>query len=210
MLFNPTKCYKMSVYQSRSAVVKDYTLCNQTLVAVQPHPCLGILLSSDLRWNPHVDKIAKKGNSTLAFVKRKLYACSEESITCQATSRVCDCSMGSLQTESCGETVSSLKSCSQIYYTSGRSRPSDNGGAGHPDPEGKPVSKKILKNFFLALWAPVWSKIRGGRPPRPLPWIHHCKHDYDYNTNVSKLKKSLSLELLSERRKSHHLQIFHK
>ena len=115
MLFNPTKCYKMSVYQSRSAVLKDYTLCNQTLVAVQPHPCLGILLSSDLRWNPHVDKIAKKGNSTLAFVKRKLYACSEESITCQATSRVCDCSMGSLQTESCGETVSSLKSCSQIY-----------------------------------------------------------------------------------------------
>ena len=62
-----------------------------------------------------MDKIAKKGNSTLAFVKRKLYACSEESITCQATSRVCDCSMGSLQTESCGETVSNLKSCSQIY-----------------------------------------------------------------------------------------------
>ena len=89
-------CYEMSVYQSRSAVVKDYTLCNQTLVAVQPHPCLGILLSSDLRWNPHVDKIAKKGNSTLAFVKRKLYPCSEESITCQATSRVCNCSMESL------------------------------------------------------------------------------------------------------------------
>ena len=28
-----------------------------------------------------MDKTAKKGNSTLAFVKRKLYACSEESIT---------------------------------------------------------------------------------------------------------------------------------
>ena len=34
--------------------------------------------------------------------------------------------------------------------------------------------------------------------------------DYDNNTSVSKLKKSLSLELLSERRKSHHLQLFHK
>ena len=78
MQFNPTKCYKMSVYQSRSAVVKDYILCNQTLVAVQPHPCLGILLSSDLQWNRDVDKIAKKGNSTLAIVKRNLYACSEE------------------------------------------------------------------------------------------------------------------------------------
>ena len=62
-----------------------------------------------------MDKIAKKGNSTLAFVKRNLYTCSEESITCQATSRVCDCSMESLQTESSGETISSVKSCSQIY-----------------------------------------------------------------------------------------------
>ena len=37
---------------------------------------------------------------------------------------------------------------------SGRSRPSDKEGPGHPDPE-----------------------IRGGgggRPPGPLPWIHHC------------------------------------
>ena len=36
------------------------------------------MLSSDLRWNCHVDKIAKKGNSILDFVKRNLYACSEE------------------------------------------------------------------------------------------------------------------------------------
>ena len=78
MLFNPSKCYKMSVFRSRSPVVKDYTLYNQTLVAVQQHPYLGVLLSSDLRWNSHVEKIAEKGNSSLAFVKRKLYTCSEE------------------------------------------------------------------------------------------------------------------------------------
>ena len=40
--------------------------------------------------------------------------------------------------------------------------------------------------------------------------VRFIKHDYDYNTSVSKLKKSLSLELLSERRKFHRLQIFHK
>ena len=78
MLFNPSKCYKMSVFRSRSPVVKDYTLYNQTLVAVQQHPYLGVLLSSDLRWNSHMDKIAKKGNSSLAFGKRNLYACSDE------------------------------------------------------------------------------------------------------------------------------------
>ena len=68
---------KVSVYRSKSPIVKDYTLYNQTLVAVQEHPYLGVLLSSDLQWNSHVDKIAKKWNSTLAFVKRNLYACSE-------------------------------------------------------------------------------------------------------------------------------------
>ena len=61
MLFSPSKCYKMFVFRSRSPVVKDCTLYNQTLVALQQHPYLGVLLSSDLRWNSHVDKIAKKG-----------------------------------------------------------------------------------------------------------------------------------------------------
>ena len=78
MLFNPTKCYKMSSHRSRFPVVKDYSLHNQTLVAVQQNPYLGVLLSSDLQWNSHVDKIAKKGNSILAFVKRNLCACSVE------------------------------------------------------------------------------------------------------------------------------------
>ena len=78
MLFSPSKCYKMSVFRSRSLVVKDYTLYNQTLVAVQQHPYLGVLLHVLLRWNSHVDSIANKGNSSLAFVKRNLYACSEE------------------------------------------------------------------------------------------------------------------------------------
>ena len=46
---------------------------------------------------------------------------------------------------------------------SGRSRPSDNGGPGHPDPEisgwgGGSVSKK----FFSALWASVWSNNKEG------------------------------------------------
>ena len=77
-MFNPSKCYKMSVFRSRSPVVKDYFLYNQTVEAVKQHPYLGVLLSSDLRWNSHVDKIAKKGNSSLAFVKRNLFACSEE------------------------------------------------------------------------------------------------------------------------------------
>ena len=69
MLFNPSKCYKMSVFRNRSPVVKVYFLYNQTLEAVQQHPYLGVLLPSDLRWNSHVDKITKKGNSSQIFHK---------------------------------------------------------------------------------------------------------------------------------------------
>lgn len=48
MVYNPSKCYKMSVYRSKSPVLKDYKLFNQVLSSVQQHPDLGILLSDDL------------------------------------------------------------------------------------------------------------------------------------------------------------------
>ena len=53
-----------------------------------------------------------------------------------------------------------------IVSVSGGSRPGDNGGPGHPDPEikwGGPVWKKI----FSALWASVWSKNKRAPPRAP-------------------------------------------
>ena len=47
------------------------------------------------------------------------------------------------------------------------------GGGGHPDPEIREEGP-TLKNFFSHR-ATVWSKNKGGGPPRPLPWmIRHC------------------------------------
>ena len=157
MLFHPSKCYKMSVFRSRSPVVKDYTLCNQTLVAVEQHPYLGVLLSSNLRWNSHVDMIAKKGNSSLAFVRRKLYACSE------------------------GTKRAAYVSLVRPYL-----------------------------EYATAVWDPYRQNQVENLEAIQSRAVRFIKHDYSYNTSVSKLKKSLSLGLLSERRKSHRLQIFHK
>ena len=156
MLFSPSKCYKMSVFRSRSPVVKDYTLYNQTLVAVQQHPYLGVLLCF-VAVELSCVSIANKGNSSLAFVKRNLYACSEE------TKRAADVS---------------------------------------------------LVRWHLEYATAVWDPYRQNQVEK-LDTIKSCagrfiKHDYSYNTSVSKLKKSLSFGLLSERRKSHRLQIFHK
>lgn len=147
----------MSVFRSRSPVVKDYTLYNQTLVSVRQHHYLGVLLSSDLRWNTHVDKIAKKGNSSLAFVKRNLYACSEETKRAAYVSLV----------------RPHLEYASAVW-----------------DPNRQNQVEKLEAIQSRA--------------------VRFIKHDYSYNTSVSNLKKSLSLDLLSERRKSHRLQIFHK
>ena len=42
-------------------------------------------------------------------------------------------------------------------------------GAGHPDPEMRMGA--ALKIFFPPFGPQFSPKIRGGRPPRPLPWI---------------------------------------
>ena len=78
MVFNPSKCYQLSVHRTKSPIHRDHTLYNQSLNAVQQHPYLGILLSHDLRWNQHVNNIVKKANSSLGFVKRNLHSCSEK------------------------------------------------------------------------------------------------------------------------------------
>ena len=105
-----------------------------------------------------MDSIANKGNSSLAFVKRNLYACSEET--------------------------------KRAAYVS-------------------------LVRPHLEYATAVWDPYRQNQVEK-LDTIKSCagrfiKHDYsNYNTSISKLKKSLSFGLLSERRKSHRLQIFHK
>ena len=49
------------------------------------------------------------------------------------------------------------------WYSSARSRPWDKGGC------------SLQKNFLRPFGPQFGLKIRGrGRPPRPLPWIHHC------------------------------------
>ena len=54
-----------------------YTLNNHILQQVKQNPYLGILLSEDLKWEPHLINTTKKANSTLAFLKRNPRHCPE-------------------------------------------------------------------------------------------------------------------------------------
>ena len=110
MVFNPSKCYKMSVYCSRSPVLKCYKPFNQVLSFVQQRPYLRILWSDDLQWNLHNHKIVKKANSTPRFVKRNLLC-----HTRQTSFRICLCCMGCLLARSSRQDWSSPEMSSMIH-----------------------------------------------------------------------------------------------
>ena len=72
MRFNAKKCYLMSINQKSAHF---YQLDGHILQQVPDNPYLGVTLSDDMKWNSHINKISKKANSTLGFLKRNLKHC---------------------------------------------------------------------------------------------------------------------------------------
>jgi hypothetical protein len=78
MSFNPPKCYVMTVGRGKKVSNHIYSLCNYPIEQVQNNPYLGILLNQNMKWSPHINKITKKANGTLAFLRRNLKTCPRE------------------------------------------------------------------------------------------------------------------------------------
>lgn len=74
MWFNAKKCYIMSIRKKTS---KFYSLNNHILEEVQDNPYLGLQISSDMKWSTHINKVARKAQSTLGFLRRNLRHCTE-------------------------------------------------------------------------------------------------------------------------------------
>ena len=53
-------------------------MLGHTLQAVDHYPYLGVSLSENLNWKPHILNITNKANSTLGFVKRNLHHCPQK------------------------------------------------------------------------------------------------------------------------------------
>jgi hypothetical protein len=75
MSFNPIKCFVMRAGRSRAKSDRLYTLCDHPLELVETNPYLGVLLSKNLKWGPHIAQVTKKANKTLAFLRRNLKTC---------------------------------------------------------------------------------------------------------------------------------------
>jgi len=68
----------MSVGKGRTHKPHFYELCGVVLNSVDHERYLGVILSQDMTWNPHISYITSKANQKLGFIKRNLKGSPQE------------------------------------------------------------------------------------------------------------------------------------
>ena len=70
MDLNLSKCAVSHMSRNRQPIHYDYELLGHSIKVVDAQKDLGVVLSSDLKWNKHVDITSSKANRMLGFVRR--------------------------------------------------------------------------------------------------------------------------------------------
>ena len=78
MAFHPKKCSVLSITRSRSPVKYSYRLKGHVLESQDSTKYFGVDIQSSLSLKTHIDRITKKSNSMLGFLRRNLRSCNEE------------------------------------------------------------------------------------------------------------------------------------
>ena len=73
--FNVSKCNIMRISHAGNPITRFYSLCGQVLLEVDTAKYLGVNLSAELSWFPHVSGIRSQANSTLGFLRWNLRKC---------------------------------------------------------------------------------------------------------------------------------------
>ena len=75
LTLNPSKCKYMIVSRKRAPLLREFTLMlnGQILEQVDVYIYLGILLSKDLSWLPHIDAVCTKARKILGLLYRRFY-----------------------------------------------------------------------------------------------------------------------------------------
>ena len=79
MEFNVSKCFIMNItLATKNRVQHTYTMKGQSLINTTNTKYLGITISSDLKWNKHIDIITAKATRILNFIRRNLKRCPQK------------------------------------------------------------------------------------------------------------------------------------
>jgi hypothetical protein len=78
MSFNKSKCYSMRMTHKKKPAVNTYNMSGTPLEDVNSYPYLGVEISKDMNWAPHINKISKKANKMLGLLRRNLHSCSAD------------------------------------------------------------------------------------------------------------------------------------
>ena len=72
MSFHPDKCNIMNITTKRNSIHFYYNMHGHILESVQHAKYLGVTISTDLKWNTHIQQTAAKANKSLCFIRRNL------------------------------------------------------------------------------------------------------------------------------------------
>ena len=72
MKFHPSKCQSLQFTRKRQRLPATYTLHGHTLSNEKEVKYLGVTLSDNMKWGPHITKVVKKANKSLGFLRRNL------------------------------------------------------------------------------------------------------------------------------------------
>ena len=72
MSFNPSKCQVLHITRAKCPIQTRYILHGTVLESVHSAKYLGVTISDNLSWTPHIDSVSKKANQTLGFLKRNI------------------------------------------------------------------------------------------------------------------------------------------
>ena len=70
MHYNASKCFTMRAGRSKTKINASYKLHDQPLQSTNSVKYLGLTLTSDLKFNSHINNVTAKANIILGFLRR--------------------------------------------------------------------------------------------------------------------------------------------
>ena len=78
MTFHLAKCNILLVTRKKTPIIENYEMMGHTLTTVPQYPYLGVELSEDVSWVPHINKAVSRPNKTLGFLRRNIDICPQD------------------------------------------------------------------------------------------------------------------------------------